>query len=299
MATQEALVMAGEDDTAGEGRSTRLSELQSRLDAVGLEPDSLLAGPLDLMRQATLVVREVRAHHRAARSATDVARARFEAGEISLMELHQHASLAAALQDRQSVVARSLRGRVAAAMAEVDSSLPDVVDGAVWPALRARTDAVVAEVTSLAGGLPRRVANRESAVRAGAVDTWNRLGVLADEFADLHACRGWLVGTGLLFGFEWLSAGEVMGPQDDPLPGNIRRVLPLWVQAARPDKLPTEIFTDVAPELRLVTAIQVGAGPGMYDGETARVSYRTWLEHVLKLGRQAGLGPMPLTLSDT
>jgi hypothetical protein len=51
----------------------------------------------------------------------------------------------------------------------------------------------------------------------------------------------------------------------------------LWLRYAHPENLPADFYTDAyPPELRLATAVRLGAEPGLFTVDQAQTNYLAW-----------------------
>jgi hypothetical protein len=129
----------------------------------------------------------------------------------------------------------------------------------LFDALQRRVAAVVDESGKLVASLPDEVVDEASAWRLSRgggthLETWTRLRELIDTWTGCHE----------LLAVMW-RAGWVPGP------AHPRDRDPAWVYTRyeRPLRLPGTYWTVTPPERRLIAAVAAGAGPGLYDWQSA------------------------------
>jgi hypothetical protein len=135
---------------------------------------------------------------------------------------------------------------------QAESSAAAAAAGPLFKAMQDAAATTVGESAKLAKTLPETVRTTDQALDAGAGTTWLRLRALHQMWVQLHALEEQRRQAGLVADYQ--------ATRQDPNGA--------WLWYERPERLPTNLLA-IAPELRLATAANAGAKPGVFPADEA------------------------------
>lgn len=251
-----------------------------------LEQAAVVGGPVDEVLEPVRVFRrradELNARLDAARAASErqhgaVVTALAEGRESDLAVAAQHTAAAEAWA-YDSPASKLVVEAVAECHRRAEYAMPALAP-TLFAEMQALCAAVVAESVTATAKLPRDLSNVESVLRAGpdALGAWQRLDRLTEVFAQVHRLAELLRNSG------WIPGPPTQHGGFDRPTGRTKYLHPELLSAE---------WAAQPPPLLLGTAAAVGAGPGLYDWEDARVRQ-------VRYDRQAGRAGMHAPTSVT
>jgi hypothetical protein len=259
------------------GQATQIAMATRRWNALDFDGDAMMAPVLEHLTAANRHRETIQARRNDMRDVLEASRISFANGVISIDALADVCVQHDLIANGSSSLSRSLNAAVAAKLSDAEEAFGVVVATSVWPALVSAASKTTAEAAELADQIPFGVRTLEDARTARVVGVWSELAERANRFTALHKERDVLAAVG------WLDAWHSPVSWVGQLVSNVGRVMYLWMRYRYPEKLPTDYFTAVPPELRLPTAVRLGAEPGMYSVGDAQIRFTDWRTSVEKL----------------